>query len=158
VRVIDSNNVNLPAIGLNGFNPGALNLTLFNSSLTRLLNLELTALESDGQGKVISSRASSRPTRSSDDRAGHGNPLSAGHLLGCHVGRVPQGRAEARGDAADHAGRSDLHGCQGQQGHARTADDGGPAIDTKNVQTQVLVENGGTVVLGVSTSRTRGRR
>jgi len=24
----------------------------------------------------------------------------------------------------------------------------GPAIDTKNVQTQVLVENGGTVVLG----------
>ncbi len=35
--------------------PGAIGLTLFNSSLTQLLNLEVSALELDGRGKTISS-------------------------------------------------------------------------------------------------------
>jgi len=30
----------------------------------------------------------------------------------------------------------------------------GPAIDTKQITTEVLVENGGTVVIGASTPRT----
>ncbi len=55
VSVINSNNVNLPAAGIGGFNPGSFNLTLFNSALTRLINLELNALEADGRGKIISS-------------------------------------------------------------------------------------------------------
>ena len=48
-------NVNLPAAGLNAFNAGLLSFILFNSALTRFLNLELTALEADGKGKIISS-------------------------------------------------------------------------------------------------------
>lgn len=44
--------VNLPAGTSTG---GTLALSLFNASVTRILNLELTALESDGIGKIISS-------------------------------------------------------------------------------------------------------
>ena len=36
VTVVNSNQVNLPASGIGGFLPGSFNLTLFNSSLTRL--------------------------------------------------------------------------------------------------------------------------
>ena len=44
--------VNLPSFSSTG---GTLALSLFNASLTRILNLELAALESDGIGKIISS-------------------------------------------------------------------------------------------------------
>jgi len=44
--------VNLPSYASTG---GTLALTLFNASATRILNLEVAALESDGGGKVISS-------------------------------------------------------------------------------------------------------
>ncbi len=46
-------NVNLPSYTSAG--RGTMALSLFNSSLTRILNLELAALENDGLGKVISS-------------------------------------------------------------------------------------------------------
>src|SRR5260370_32741572 len=45
----------MTAVSLNGFNPGTLGLTLFNSGVTSVLNLELSAIELDGRGKVISS-------------------------------------------------------------------------------------------------------
>src|SRR5260370_41742437 len=45
----------MTAVSLNGFNPGTLGLTLFNSGVTSVLNLEINALELDGRGKVISS-------------------------------------------------------------------------------------------------------
>lgn len=44
--------VNLPSFTSTG---GTLALSLFNASITRILNLELAALESDGVGKIISS-------------------------------------------------------------------------------------------------------
>lgn len=44
--------VNLPT-GANS--AGSLNFSLFNASLTKILNLELNALETDGVGKIISS-------------------------------------------------------------------------------------------------------
>src|SRR6185503_6649329 len=47
--------VNLPASGLLGFNPAQLSFVLFNESLSNVLSLELSALESDGKGKIISS-------------------------------------------------------------------------------------------------------
>ena len=44
-------NVNLPSAGT----AGAFSMLLFNSSLSKLLSIELTALETDSKGKVISS-------------------------------------------------------------------------------------------------------
>src|SRR6185369_154528 len=51
----DTQFVNLPATGANGFNPATFALSLFNESLTRFINLEVSALEADGKGKVVSS-------------------------------------------------------------------------------------------------------
>jgi type IV pilus assembly protein PilQ len=50
-----SQNVNLPATGLGGFNPGVISTILFNKSFTQFITMELTALEADGKGKIISS-------------------------------------------------------------------------------------------------------
>src|SRR5450830_1259607 len=47
--------VNLPAAAIGGLNPGSLAVSLFSSAANRFLNLELSALEADGKGKVISS-------------------------------------------------------------------------------------------------------
>src|SRR5439155_19424560 len=51
----DSFNANLPATGFNSFNAGQFAFTLFNSGMTRFLNLEITALEADGRGKIVAS-------------------------------------------------------------------------------------------------------
>lgn len=47
--------VNLPAIGQNGYSPATFALSIFSSAANRFLNLELSALEADGKGKVVSS-------------------------------------------------------------------------------------------------------
>ena len=55
VSASDTNFVNLPATGENGFNPATFALSLFGASANRFLNLEISALEADGKGKVVSS-------------------------------------------------------------------------------------------------------
>ena len=52
---VGSNFVNLPAIGQNGYNPATLAVFIFSSAANRFLNLEISALEADGKGKVVSS-------------------------------------------------------------------------------------------------------
>jgi type IV pilus assembly protein PilQ len=148
VRTIPSN-VNLPAAGISGFNPGQFALTLFNSSLTRLINLELTALEADGRGKVISSPRvvtadKVKATIEQGTEIPYQNATSSGAtavefrkaVLKLEV--TPQITPEG-GIFLDVRVNKDTRGQETLSG---------PAIDTKNVQTQVLVENGGTVVLG----------
>jgi len=51
----NANFVNLPAAAIGGFNAAGAALTLFNASLSRFLTLEVSALEADGRGKIISS-------------------------------------------------------------------------------------------------------
>jgi len=148
VRTVPSN-VNLPAGGIGGFNPGQFALTLFNSSLTRLINLELTALEADGRGKVISSPRvvtadKVKATIEQGTEIPYQNATSSGAtavefrkaVLKLEV--TPQITPEG-GIFLDVRVNKDTRGQETLSG---------PAIDTKNVQTQVLVENGGTVVLG----------
>ena len=47
--------VNLPAAGIGGLAPSSIAFSLFSSAANRFLNLELSALEADGKGKIISS-------------------------------------------------------------------------------------------------------
>jgi len=49
-----STNLDLAGTGLAGFNPATLAATLVSKNATRLLQIELSALESDGQGKILS--------------------------------------------------------------------------------------------------------
>ncbi|MFV1997484.1 MAG: type IV pilus secretin PilQ [Acidiferrobacterales bacterium] len=51
----DALNVNLPSTGIGFLDPGQLALTLARLGTGELLQLELTALEQEGQGKIISS-------------------------------------------------------------------------------------------------------
>lgn len=51
-QTYQTSGVNLPSFSSTG---GTLAFSLFNSSLTRILNVELAALETDGAGKIISS-------------------------------------------------------------------------------------------------------
>lgn len=142
-------NVNLPASGLNGFNPGQFNLTLFNASLTRLMNLELNALEADGLGKIISSpRVITADKVKATIEQGTEIPYQQATSSGAtsvsfrkavlKLEVTPQITPEGAIFLDVKVNKDSV----GQQTLS------GPAIDTKNVQTQVLVENGGTVVLG----------
>ena len=149
IPVSNLNSVNLPAAGIGGFNPGAFNLTLFNSSLTRLINLELNALEADGRGKIISS-----PRVVTADKVKavieQGTEIPYQQSTSSGATSVAFRKAVLKLEVTpqitpEGAIFLDVRVNKDSRGAETSA---GPAIDTKNVQTQVLVENGGTVVLG----------
>jgi type IV pilus assembly protein PilQ len=145
-----ANMINLPASPLEtGAQAGAFSLVLFNSAATKFLNLEITALESDGKGKIISS-----------PRVVTANQVEALIEQGTEI---PYQQATSSG-ATSIAFRKavlalrvkpqitpdgnvimDVDVNKDAVGIQTTA---GPAIDTKHVRTSVLVENGGTVVIG----------
>jgi type IV pilus assembly protein PilQ len=141
--------VNLPAAGLSGFSPGAYGVTLFNSSLTRILDLEVSALEQEGRGKIVSSpRVITADKIKATIEQGTEIPYQQATSSGAtsvqfrkavlKLEVTPQITPEGA-IFLDVRVNKDSRGVDTQSG---------PAIDTKNVQTQVLVENGGTVVLG----------
>ncbi|RYG25636.1 MAG: type IV pilus secretin PilQ, partial [Burkholderiales bacterium] len=53
--ITSGNFVNLPAVGQNGYNAATFAISLFRSSASRFISLELSALEADGAGRVVSS-------------------------------------------------------------------------------------------------------
>jgi type IV pilus assembly protein PilQ len=147
--VTSSNFVNLPGAGIGGFNPTGIALTLFNASLSRVISLELTALEQDGRGKIISSpRVVTADKVKASIEQGTEIPYQQATSSGAtsvsfkkatlRLEVIPQITPEG-GIFMDVKVNKDSRGVETLSG---------PAIDTKNVQTQVLVENGGTIVLG----------
>ena len=142
-------NVSLPASGLNGFNAGAISAVLFNRNFTRFISLELTALEADGKGKIISS-----------PRVLTGDKVEAVIEQGTEL---PYQAATSSGATSVSFRKANLSlkvkpqitpdgniimtlDINKDSPGATTA--AGIAIDTKHVKTEVLVENGGTVVIG----------
>jgi type IV pilus assembly protein PilQ len=144
-----SNFVNLPASSLGGASPAAFGLSLFSAGLTRFINLELSALEADNKGKIVSSPRvvtsdSVKATIQSGTEIPYVTTSSSGStttfkkaVLKLEVTPqiTPEGNVimdveinkDSRGEVTPNAGF---------------------AIDTKQIKTQVLVENGGTVVIG----------
>lgn len=142
--------VNLPATPRSG-TAGALSFLLYNANRTRFLNLELSALEADGRGKVISS-----------PRVMTANQIEA--LIEQGV-EIPYQQATSSGATSVSFKKANL----ALKVKPQITPDGkitltldvnkdtpstlvtqgaGVAIDTKHVKTEVLVENGGTVVIG----------
>jgi type IV pilus assembly protein PilQ len=146
------NNVNLPAGSLNGYSPGSIGLTLFNSSITKLLNLEVEALELDGRGKVISSpRVITADKVKASIEEGQDIPYQSASAGG-GIGQVQFRKAVLSLEVTpqitpEGAIFLDVK-VNKDTPSATVSGSGGIAIDTKNVTTQVLVENGGTIVLG----------
>ena len=144
--------VNLPAALSSGANPATVAFSVFNSSMTRFLSLELSAMESEGVGKIISSprlmtadkseaeikQGTQIPYKSSSGAGASAIPKVEFKDAVLRLKVIPQITPD--GDIImDLEVHKDSVGVQ---------TDDGPAIDTKSVKTQVLVENGGTVVIG----------
>jgi type IV pilus assembly protein PilQ len=144
-----TSNANFVNLALGGFGAAGAALTLFNATLSRFLSLEVSALEADGRGKIISS-----------PRVITADKVKASIEQGTEI---PYQEASSAGNTSVQFKKATLRlevtpqitpegaifldvqvnkDSPGQQTLS------GPAIDTKNVRTQVLVENGGTVVLG----------
>jgi type IV pilus assembly protein PilQ len=143
------NFVNLPATTIGGFSPGTFALTLVNSSLTNALNLEVSALEADGRGKIVSS-----PRVVTADKVKatieQGTEIPYQQATSSGATSISFRKATLKLEVTpqitpEGAIFLDVRVNKDSRGQDTAA---GPAIDTKNVQTQVLVDNGGTVVLG----------
>jgi type IV pilus assembly protein PilQ len=149
VSLTDTSFVNLPATGTNGFDPASFALSLFGATANRFLNLEISALEADGKGKVVSSpRVITADQQKALIEQGEELPYQVATSSGATSLQfrkanlklevtpqiTPEGNVILDVDITkDSVGRSTLAGF---------------AINTKHVKTQVLVENGGTVVIG----------
>jgi len=145
----DTRAVNLQASPDSGTQPGLLSLVLWNAKATRFLDLEISALEADGRGKIVS-----RPKVMTADQ------IQAVIEQGVEI---PYQQATSSGATSISFRKANLS----LKVKPQITPDGrvmlslevnkdsrgedtvsGPAIDTKHVKTEVLVENGGTVVIG----------
>jgi type IV pilus assembly protein PilQ len=142
-------NSDFPAAGLNSFQRGQFSFVLFNSNFSRLINVELSALEADGRGKIIAS-----PRVLTADQA---------EALIEQGTEIPYQQATSSGATAVSFRKANLalkvkpqitpdgnvimtlDVNKDQPGATTPA---GVQINTKHVKTEVLVENGGTVVIG----------
>ncbi len=146
----DSLSVNLPATPRTG-TAGVFSMILFNSSKTAFLNAEISALEADGKGKVISS-----------PRVMTANQIEAIIEQGVEI---PYQQATSSGATSVSFRKANLAlkvkpqitpdgkitmtlDVNKDTPNTRLSTGAGVAIDTKHVKTEVLVENGGTVVIG----------
>jgi type IV pilus assembly protein PilQ len=140
---------NLPATGFNSFPAGQFSFILFNAAMTQFLNLEITALEADGKGKIIAS-----PRVLTADQV---------EALIEQGTEIPYQQASSSGATAVSFRKASLSlkvkpqitpdgnvimtlDVNKDQPGATTP--AGVQINTKHVKTEVLVENGGTVVIG----------
>ncbi len=143
------NFLQLPATGQNGFAAATFAVSLFNAAKTRFLNLEISAAEADGKGKIVSSprvvtadqvkalieQGTELPYQQATSSGATSIAFRKANLkLEVTPQITPEGNIILNVDVnKDSVGRSTTNGF---------------AIDTKHIQTQVLVENGGTVVIG----------
>jgi type IV pilus assembly protein PilQ len=142
--------VNLPATPRAG-TAGTFALSLYNSDFSRYLSAEISALEADGRGKVISS-----------PRVMTANQIEAIIEQGVEI---PYQQATSSGATSVSFRKANLSlkvkpqitpdgkitmtlDINKDTPNTKLSTGAGVAIDTKHVKTEVLVENGGTVVIG----------
>ena len=142
-------NVNLPVSGLGGSNPGAFSIILFNEALSRFLNMEVQALQVDGKGKIISSPRvitadKVEATIEQGTQIPYQQATSSGATSVSFKSATLSLKVKPQITPDDNV-IMNLNIHKDSVGATTTA---GPAIDTKQITTEVLVENGGTVVIG----------
>jgi type IV pilus assembly protein PilQ len=140
--------VNMPAAGINGINAASVALSLFGANSNRFLNLELSALEAEGKGKVVSSpRVITADQVKALIEQGTELPYQTVSQQGTNIQfRKASMKLEVTPQITPEGGIIlDVDVNKDSVGRITTA---GYAIDTKHVKTTVLVENGGTVVIG----------
>ena len=124
-------------------------LSLFSPAANRFLNLELSALEADGKGKIVSSpRVITADQTKAIIEQGEEIPYQVATSSGATS--VQFRKASLKLEVTPQITPEgsvimDLDVAKDSRGDPTTA---GPVINTKHAKTQVLVENGGTVVIG----------
>jgi type IV pilus assembly protein PilQ len=130
---------------------GTFAFTLFNKSMTMLLGLEISAMEADGKGKTISSPRvltadQIEATIEDGQEIPYWSASSSGATTVSYRKAVlslkvrPQITPDGRVIMTVHVNKDSVN--------TALSTSYGLAINTKNVQTEVLVDNGGTVVIG----------
>ena len=143
--------INLPAnvSNLGGAGAATFALSLFGATANRFLNLELSALEAEGKGNIV---ASPRVITADQTKAHieQGEEIPYQNATSSGATAVQFKKASLSLDVTPQITPEgnvilDLEVKKDSRGAPTNA---GPAINTKQVKTQVLVENGGTVVIG----------
>lgn len=141
--------VNLPAAAINGVTAPTIAFSLFSSAANRFLNLELSALEADGKGKIISS-----PRVVTEDNVPaiieQGVELPYQQATSSGATSVTFKKANLKLEVTPQVTPDgnvvlDVDVAKDSKGESTAS---GFAINTQHVKTKVMVENGGTVVLG----------
>jgi type IV pilus assembly protein PilQ len=149
--VVTGNQVNLPAAsaGQTILSPSTFAVSLFNAAADRFINVELSALEADGRGKVVS-----RPRVVTADQTKalieQGTELPYQTASASGATSITFRKANLKLEVTpqitpDGSVVLDVDVNRDSVGQITPA---GFAINTKHVKTQVRVEDGGTVVLG----------
>lgn len=141
--------VSLPSAGVGGYPPANFAVSLFTPDATRFINLELSALEADGRGVIVSrpsivtadqvkaliEQGTEYPYQSTTSNGGTSVAFRRATLRLAVVPHItPHGQVMLQVDInKDSRGETTAQGV---------------AINTKHVQTQVLVDNAGTAVIG----------
>jgi type IV pilus assembly protein PilQ len=150
VAFSDTNFVNLPATGQGGFDPASFAISLFSATANRFLNLEISALEAEGKGKIVSSpRVITADQQKAIIEQGEEIPYQVATSSGATsiVFRKANLKLEVTPQITPE-GNVILDVDITKDSRGASAGSAGFAINTKHVKTQVLVENGGTVVIG----------
>lgn len=141
--------VNLPAAGLGSSSAGTFAVSIFNNNANRFLNLELTALEAVGNGRVVSSpRIVTADQTEAVIEQGTEYPYAVTAPNGATTVEFKKAvlKLEVTPQITPEGNVIlDLVVHKDSRGEVFN---GAVSINTKNVTTQVLVENGGTVVIG----------
>ncbi len=141
--------VNLPAAGIAGAIPGAFSVILFNEALTRFLNMEVTALQADGKGKIISTpRVITADQVEATIEQGTEIPYQQATSSGATSVAFKKATLSLKVKPQITPDDNIIMDLKVHKDSVGTVTTAGPSIDTKQITTKVLVQNGGTVVIG----------
>ena len=146
---VSGNFVNLPAVGQGGYSPATFALSIFSSAANRFLNLELSALEADGKGKVVSSpRVVTADQKNALIEQGTELPYQVASASGATSVAFKKANLKLEVTPQITPEGNIILTLDVNKDTVGQATAAGFAINTKHIKTEVLVENGGTVVIG----------
>ncbi|WP_231969885.1 secretin and TonB N-terminal domain-containing protein [Polynucleobacter necessarius] len=141
-------NFDLAGTGLNGFNPAAVAATLVSRNASRILQAELSALESEGQGKILPNpRIMTGDQVKATIEQGTELPYQTSNQNGSKLQFSKANlRLEVLPKIHPDGKISMLVGINKETVGMKTEQ--GYTIDTKSLSSEVTVENGGTAIIG----------
>ncbi len=141
--------VNLPAIGQGGYDPASFALSIFGASSNRFLNLEISALEADGKGKIVSSpRIVTADQVKAFISQGQKVPFQKSTSSGATAVEFIEATLKLEVTPQITPEGNIIMDVKINKDSLGALTALGREINVKEIKTQVLVENGGTVVIG----------